>query len=74
MGRATVECLLLYLYFFKIQSLIQFFHTPSCQTGSEQGYISEQLLEATITREERVQEKGGENLEIPLGFGSSKYN
>lgn len=40
----------------------------------EQGCISEQLLEVTITYEERTQEKGRENLEITLEFGSSKYN
>lgn len=28
-----------------------------CQTGSEQGHISEQLLEATITREEGLRER-----------------
>lgn len=74
MGKSFAECLLLHSYFFEIQSLVQFFHILSCQPGTEQGRISEQLLEVTITHEERTQEKGCENLEIPLEFGSSKYN
>lgn len=48
-AKAPVEYLLLNVYFFKIQPLVQFFHVPSCQSGTEQGHTSEQLLESTIT-------------------------
>lgn len=36
-GESNCWCLLLYFCFFKIQPLVQFFHIPSCQTGTEQG-------------------------------------